>query len=427
MRLEIEPSRLNGTVRIPASKSHTIRAVAIAALANGKSVIEGPLDSLDTLSAVRIYRALGAQIDTSGANWIVNGTAGKLHEPIEIIDVGNSGTALRMAMGSAALLPASAKAQFTGDEQIRSRPHGPLLKGLNDLGAKAVSLGGDGRAPLEIGGELAGGKTVIRADSSQYLSSLLLCCPLAKGDSEIKVEHLNEWPYVQMTLDWLNSQGIRYEQDDWRAFKIHGNQSYGAFQRRIPADFSSATFFLVAAAITGSSLTLEGLEMSDSQGDKAVADYLELMGAEVQREADLIKVNGGELEGAEIDMNQTPAPDALPAMAVAAAAAKGKTSLVNVPQARIKETDRITGMAKELGKMGIRCEELKDGLVIHGGELQAAEVCGHNDHRIVMALAVAGLAAKGTTRVDTAEAVAVTFPNFVELMTNVGAAMRTSR
>ena len=425
MHIEIEPSKLNGTVRIPASKSHTIRAVAIAALAHGESVIEGPLDSLDTQAAVRTYRALGAQIDTSGADWIVNGTAGQLQEPTEIIDVGNSGTALRMAMGSAALLPASAKVQFTGDEQIRSRPHGPLLQALNDLGAKAVSVGGDGRVPLEISGQLAGGKTTIEATTSQYLSSLLLCTPLAKGDSEIQVAHLNEWPYVQITLDWLNSQGIRYEQEGWQAFKIYGQQSYGGFRQRIPADFSSATFFLVAAAITGSKLTLEGLEMSDSQGDKAVADYLELMGADVEREDDLIRINAGELEGVEIDMNET--PDALPAMAVAGAVAKGKTSLVNVPQARIKETDRIAGMAKELGKMGIRCEELKDGLVVHGGKLKGTQVCGHADHRIVMALAVAGLAAKGTTRVDTAEAAAVTFPNFVELMTSAGAAIRTSK
>ena len=423
MRIEIESSKLNGSVRIPGSKSHTIRAVAIAALAHGESIIEGPLDSLDTQAAVRIYRALGAQIDTLGGRWVVNGTAGELQEPSEAIDVGNSGTTLRMAMGSAALLPGTAKVQFTGDEQIRSRPHGPLIKSLNDLGAKAVSLGGDGRAPLEISGELAGGKTSIRAESSQYLSSLLLCCPLAKGDSEIKVEHLNEWPYVQMTLDWLNSQGIRYEQDDWRVFRILGQQSYGGFQRRIPADFSSATFFMVAAAITGSSLTLEGLEMSDSQGDKAVADYLELMGAEVHRGSDSIKITGAELEGAEIDMNQT--PDALPGMAVAAAVAKGETRLVNVPQARIKETDRIAGMAKELSKMGVRCKELKDGLVIHGGGLKGAEVCGHSDHRIVMALAVAGLAAKGKTRVDTAEAAAITFPNFVELMTSVEASIRT--
>ena len=419
MHIEIEPSKLSGTVRMPGSKSHTIRALAIASLASGQSVIENPLDSLDTQAAVRTYRALGARIDTSAEDWLVEGTAGQLREPAELIDVGNSGTALRMAMGSAALLPSSAKVSFTGDEQIRSRPHGPLLKALNDLGAKAVSIAGDGTAPLEISGELTGGKTSIEATTSQYLSSLLLCTPLAKRDSQIKVKHLNEWPYVQITLDWLNSQGIRYEQQGWELFRVFGGQSYSGFRRQIPADFSSATFFLVAAAITGSSLTLEGLEMSDSQGDKAVADYLELMGAGVEREADLIRITGGELEGIEIDMNQT--PDALPAMAVAGAVAKGTTRLVNVPQARIKETDRIAGMAKELGKMGIRCKELKDGLIIHGGKLKGTEVSGHADHRIVMALAVAGLAAQGTTRVDTAEAAAVTFPNFVELMTGLGA------
>ena len=425
MRIEIKPSKLSGAVRMPGSKSHTIRAVAIAALASGESVIEEPLDSLDTQAAVRIYRALGAKIDTSGANWVITGTAARLTEPTEAIDVGNSGASLRIAMGSAALLPSSATASFTGDQQIRSRPHGPLLKSLNELGAKAVSIADDGTAPLEISGKLTGGKTSIEATTSQYLSSLLLCTPLAKGDSEIRVTHLNEWPYVQMTLDWLNSQGIRYEQQGWELFRVYGGQSYGGFRRQIPADFSSATFFLVAAAITGSSLTLEGLEMSDSQGDKAVADYLELMGANVEREADLIRISAEELEAIEIDMNQT--PDALPAMAVAGAVAKGTTRLLNVPQARIKETDRIAGMTQELGKMGIRCEQLEDGLIVHGGKLKGTEVCGHADHRIVMALAVAGLAAQGTTRVNTAEAAAVTFPNFVELMTSLGADIRTSQ
>ncbi|MCK4300887.1 MAG: 3-phosphoshikimate 1-carboxyvinyltransferase, partial [Planctomycetes bacterium] len=334
-----------------------------------------------------------------------------------------AGTALRIAMGSAALLPANVKVTFTGDEQIRRRPHGPLLQSLNDLGAKARSIAGDGTAPLEISGQLTGGKTTVDGTSSQYLSSLLLACPLAKDDSEIRVNNLNEWPYVQITLNWLNSQGIKYQQEDWNRFLVQGGQTYGGFRRAIPADFSSATFFLVAAAITGSTVTLEGLEMSDAQGDKAVVHYLELMGATVERQHDQIKITGGQLEAVDIDMNTM--PDALPAMAVAAAVAKGQSRLFNVAQARIKETDRIAGMAKELAKMGIRCEELPDGLVIQGGSLKGAELCGYGDHRMVMALVVAGFAAKGTSTVDTAEAAAVTFPNFVELMTNVGADIRT--
>ncbi len=423
MRIKIQPSSLSGSVQIPGSKSHTIRAVAIACLAHGESVIEQPLDSLDTQAAVNTYRALGALVDTTGLHWHIDGTAGRLQAPKETIDVGNSGTALRIAMGSAALLPASAKVTFTGDEQIRRRPHGPLLQSLNDLGAKARSIAGDGTAPLEISGQLTGGKTTVDGTSSQYLSSLLLACPLAKDDSEIRVNNLNEWPYVQITLNWLNSQGIKYQQEDWNRFLVQGGQTYGGFRRAIPADFSSATFFLVAAAVTGSTLTLDGLEMSDSQGDKAVVHYLELMGAIVERQHDRIKITGGQLEAVDIDMNAM--PDALPAMAVAAAVAKGQSRLFNVAQARIKETDRIAGMAKELAKMGIRCEELPDGLIIHGGSLKGAELCGYGDHRIVMALVVAGLAAKGTSTVDTAEAAAVTFPNFVELMTSIGANIRT--
>ncbi len=423
MRIEIQPCSLAGSVRIPGSKSHTIRAVAIASLAHGKSVIEQPLDSLDTHAAVNTYRALGAVIDTSGPQWHVKGPGGQLQGPKEVIDVGNSGTALRIAMSSAALLPRASKVKFTGDEQIRRRPHGPLLQSLNNLGAKAVSIAGDGTAPLEISGQLTGGKTTVDGTSSQYLSSLLLACPLAKGDSEIRVDNLNERPYVQITLSWLNSQGIRYQQEDWNRFLVQGGQTYGGFRRTIPADFSSATFFLVAAAITGSTLSLEGLEMSDPQGDKAVVHYLELMGATVECSDDQIRITGGQLEGIDIDMNTM--PDALPAMAVAAAVAQGQSRLFNVPQARIKETDRIAGMARELGKMGIRCEELPDGLIIHGGSLKGAELCGYGDHRIVMALAVAALAAKGSTIVDSAEAAAVTFPNFFELMTNVGADMRT--
>ncbi len=423
MRIQIQPSRLSGTVRIPGSKSHTIRALAIASLAHGQSVIESPLDSLDTHAAVNTYRALGALIDMTGPNWTVEGTAGQLQAPKRPIDVGNSGTTLRIAMGSAALLPSAAKVKFTGDQQIRSRPHGPLLQSLNDLGAKARSLAGQGKAPLEISGQLTGGKTTVDGITSQYLSSLLLACPLAKNDSQIRVNNLNEWPYVQITLDWLNSQGIKYQQDDWNFFHVQGGQTYSGFRRSIPADCSSATFFLVAAAITGSTVSLEGLKMCDSQGDKAVVDYLELMGARVERQDDQITITGGQLEGIDIDMNTM--PDALPAMAVAAAVAAGQSRLFNVAHARIKETDRIAGMAKELTKMGIRCQELPDGLIIHGGSLKGADLAGHADHRIVMALAVAGLAAKGTTTVDTAEAAAVTFPNFVELMTNVGANITT--
>jgi 3-phosphoshikimate 1-carboxyvinyltransferase len=281
-----------------------------------------------------------------------------------------------------------------------------------------------------------GGETSIAASTSQYLSSLVLCTPLAAKDSEIEVTLLNEPDYVQMTLDWLDKQGIKYENQQMRRFKVKGNQSYRAFDATIPADFSSATFFLCAAALFADEVTLLGLDFTDSQPDKAVVDYLKAMGANITIQAHSITIKAAPLRGIEIDMNRT--PDALPAMAVTATFAEGETRLVNVPQARLKETDRIRCMAEELKKMNADVEELPDGLIIRGPwhGLPAREntakmavppgmnyLDGRSDHRIVMALSLAGLAMEDGCVIDTAEAMSVTFPNYVELMQNLGAKM----
>jgi 3-phosphoshikimate 1-carboxyvinyltransferase len=422
MHLVVRKSRLKGTVTIPASKSHTIRAVAIASLAAGQSIIRKPLVSSDTQAAVDCYRALGAEIDTSDAAlWKVSGTGGKIKAPQETINVGNSGTTLRIAMGSAALAQPGQTVHFTGDEQIQSRPIAPLMEALSNLGAKCSSINNNDKAPLQITGQLAGGKTTIAASTSQYLSSLLLCTPLAANDSEIEVSLLNEPGYVQMTLDWLDKQGTEYQNDDMRYFKIKGNQSYNAFDATIPADFSSATFFLCAAALAADEVTLLGLDFDDSQPDKAVVDYLKAMGADINIEPTSVTIRAAALKGIEIDMNKT--PDALPAMAVIAAFAEGTTRLVNVPQARGKETDRIKCMAEELRKMAVDVEELPDGLIIRHGRPRPAELDGRSDHRIVMALSLAGLGLDSQCNINTAEAIGVTFPGYVELMKSIGADM----
>jgi len=407
---------------IPGSKSHTIRAVAVASLAAGESLIHNPLESSDTKAAVACYRALGAEINTSDPKlWKVTGTGGTITPPPEIIDVGNSGTTLRIAMGSAALAQAGQAISFTGDEQIQTRPVGPLMDALSKLGAKCTSLKNNGKVPVEITGKLAGGKITIAATTSQYLSSLLLCAPLASKDSQIDVTLLNEPGYVQMTLDWLDKQQIEYDNQQMRTFKIKGNQSYKAFNDKIPADFSSATFFLCAAAISAEQVTLLGLDFTDSQPDKAVVDYLKAMGADISIGPNSVTVKAATLKGAELDMNKT--PDALPAMAVTAAFAKGTTKLLNVPQARSKETDRIKCMAEELKKMDIDVEELPDGLIIGGSKPKSAELHGWADHRIVMALSLAGLNLDAQCTIDTAEAISVTFPGYVELMKDLGANM----
>ena len=423
MKLSVSKSSLKGPISIPGSKSHTIRAVAIASLAEGQSCIQRPLISSDTVSAVECYSALGAKIDTKNPKeWLVNGTAGQILPPADAIDVGNSGTTLRIAAGSAALGHSADPIIMTGDKQIQSRPIEPLLEALRDLGVDAKSVNSNGKAPISITGPLKGGKTTIECITSQYLSSLMLACPLAENNTTINLSLLNEPGYVQMTLDWLNRQNIRYENNNMESFKIFGGQKYKRFDAKIPADFSSATFFLCAGAVLDADITLIGLDFSDSQPDKAVVNYLKSMGADIKIDGDQVRVRKSQLKGVEIDMNRT--PDALPAMAVTAAMAEGTTKLVNVAQARNKETDRIKCMAEELAKLSIKTEELPDGLIIHGGQIKAAEVNGRDDHRIVMALSLAGMAVEGETVIDTAEAMNVTFPDYVKLMCNIGAKMQ---
>ena len=419
MKFVCRKSQLRGAVAIPGSKSHTIRAVAIASLASGTSRIEQPLDSGDTRSAVSAFDALGARIECEPDVWVVHGTGGELRVPKDVIDVGNSGTTLRIALGSAALLR-NGKAVFTGDDQTRRRPAGPLLAALSDLGASAESIGGNGCAPIAVRGRLRGGTTSIECQTSQYLTSLLINVPLADGDSTIRVPLLNEKPYVEMTLDWLARQKIKLERDELREFRVSGRQSYKSFTRRIPADFSSATFFLCAGVLGDNAVTVQGLDLNDQQGDKTVLDYLRRMGAHLDVQPDGgIHVQPGNLKGCRIDMNAT--PDALPMMAVVACFAEGKTTLANVPQARIKETDRIAMMRQELTKLGAKITELPDGLVIEQSKLTGAEVDGHGDHRIAMALAVDGCAVPGQTVVRTAESATITFPTFMDCMRKLGA------
>ena len=418
-----QESELKGAVDIPGSKSHTIRGVFLASLADGQSTLKKPLDSLDTRAAADVCRAFGAEISAEEDAWFVRGFGGRPDVPGDVIDVKNSGTTLNVALSVAAL--ADGHTIFTGDEQIRRRPSGTLIRALSELGAEAFSTRGDDCPPIVIGGRLAGDVCAVCGTSSQYVTSLLVSTPLADGSTEIDVTELNEQPYVRMTIDWLERLGIRCEHDESLShFEVPGGQTYGAFSRQIPADFSSATFFLCAAAVAGGPVSLRGLDMTDTQGDKGVVEMLRAMGAEIEERGGELVARGGALKGTELDLNAT--PDALPALAVAACFAEGETRLVNVPQARIKETDRITVMRQELGRMGGRVTELDDGLVIEGGPLRGAEVSGRGDHRVVMALAVAAMGAAGTTRIATAESAAVTFPNFIDLMQSLGANIETS-
>jgi len=417
LEVTVHKSKLNGSISVPASKSHTIRAIIIASLAKGESVIRFPLDSLDTRSAARAAEAFGSRIEFGDNRWTIVGAGSEPQPPENVIDVGNSGTTLYMMTGVAAL--ADGWTVLTGDYQIRRRTATPLINALQSLGAEIFSTRGNGMAPLAVRGRMSGGTARVAGISSQYVSSLLLACPLASGDTDLTITVLNEKPYVSMTLNWLAEQGIDVEMDDMFSLaRIKGNQRYHAFNRQIPGDFSSAAFPLCAGVLAGGAVNLQGLEMHDPQGDKEIINILKSMGAAINIGREGIAVRGGSLHGMEIDMNSM--PDAIPIMAVCSCFAEGATTLYNVPQARIKETDRIAVMASELSKLGADIRELPDGMIIQGTGLRGGNVNGHGDHRIVMALAVAGLGADGPVTVDTAECADVTFPGFWDAIESLG-------
>ncbi len=417
MVITSEKSLLKGTAVVPASKSHTVRAVILGGLASGKSVIEAPLDSFDTRSAVEAVKALGACVEIEKDLWMVTGVEGKPCVPEDVINVGNSGTTLYMVMGTASL--AAGWTVLTGDEQIRRRTAAPLMEALRGLGVETFSTRGNSMAPLIVKGPMKGGKTTVRGISSQYVSSLLMACPLAGENTEITVTELNEHPYVYMTLNWLDFLGVSVETDEnLNVITVKGKQSYPSFTRKIPGDFSSATFLLCAGALAGGTITLKGLDMDDPQGDKVVIDILRRMGAGIKTAANEIVVSGGKLKGVDVDMNAI--PDAIPMLAVCACFAEGTTVLYNVPQARLKETDRLTVMATELTKLGADVKEQPDGLIIKGTGLKSGRVCGHGDHRVVMAMTIAGFGADGPVTVDTAEAAGVTYPGFWDTMRSLG-------
>ncbi len=418
MKLLVTPSRLSGTIAVSGSKSHTIRGVVFALAAEGRSVLRAPLRSADTLAVLAAAREFGARIEEHPDRWEITGSGGRLADPGRPVDLCNSGTGLRLLTGLAALQ--DFQIEFDGDASLRTRKMGSLLAALEMLGAEYTAASG-GVAPLSIRGPVHGGKTRVDGRLSQFLSSLLIALPLLREDSVVELDELFEQPYVGITLAWLEALGIDCRaSEDWLRWEIPGNQHYAPFDRTIPADFSTAAFPLVAAALSGDGVTICNLDFDDAQGDKAVFGMVEAMGGVIRRSGELRVERSPRLRGGEFDLNAT--PDALPILAVAGAFASGETRLVNVPQARCKETDRIAVMASELGKMGVVVTELPDGLVIQGGRPHgSAELSSHDDHRIGMALAVAALAADGPSEIDAIEAAAVTYPNFVADFQRLGA------
>ena len=406
--------KLSGKIIIPSSKSQTIRALLISVFSRGVSYIKHPLISDDTESCINAVKAMGADVNILENGDITVDATYAFSDMDELsIDAGNSGTTEYLSLPMLSSL--GIQVNIDGDEMLRKRPLKPLLDALESLGAETEST--EGFPPASIRGPLDGGECTIECKTSQYLSGLLLGAPLAIGDSHIKCSVLFEKPYVKMTLKWLDDQGIKYRiSDDLEEVWVKGGQSYKPLDTYIEGDFSSASFFFVAAAIHGTEVTVEGLDKNSTQGDKEILNILEKMGCSIKWNGMAVTVKGPEkLKGGVFDLNAI--PDTLPALSVAAAFAEGDTILGNVEQARIKETDRIKVMRENLNELGVEAEERRDALVVHGkGSVKGGKAKGYGDHRVIMALAILGTKTEKETEIDDVSAASVTFPTFFDLL-----------
>ena len=423
MKYIVKRSDLKGTTRIPGNKSATARAIVIGGLAEGESRVRNPLPGIDSFSIVHMMQALGAKIDTSRREeWVFEGVASRPQVPGYVLDAGNSGTGYYMITAVSALI--DGYSVVSGDHQICYRPAQPLIDALNDLGAKVFSTRNSGTAPLVVRGPLQGGRTSLPGINSQWLTPLLIAGPLTPKGVTVLEKDLVERPYVNMTMAWMKKAGVTVTHKDYEEFMIPGNQRYRSFLADIPADWGSSGYPMIAAAITESKVVFEGLDPDDFAGERAFPHILKDMGAKVtfSDNGRTVSVEGGsELQGIEIDCSGT--PDAVPILAVLGCRAKGQTVLKNIGASRFKETDRTRSIKEELTKMGGRFEETTDSLTIYHSELRGAAIDGRHDHRIVMASAIAGMIADGRTIIDGAEWVGVSFPNFYEVCTSLGADM----
>ncbi|MHB8093220.1 MAG: 3-phosphoshikimate 1-carboxyvinyltransferase [Syntrophales bacterium] len=421
MKFLVTQSKIEGTARIPGNKSATARAIVMGGLAEGVSRVVNPLPGIDSFSIVKMMRALGAEIDTSRyEEWVFKGVANRPSVPGCVLDAENSGTGYYMITAIAALIDGCSV--VSGDYQICYRPAQPLIDALNDLGANVFSTRNSGTAPLVVRGPLKGGSTRLPGINSQWLSPLLIAGALTPEGVTVHEQDLVEHPYVNMTLALMNKAGVRASHKDYEVFTIPGNQHYTNFTIDIPADWGSAGYPMVAAAITDSKVTFHGMDPDDWAGERAYPHIIKAMGGKVTFDdgGRTVTIEGGsELNGIEIDCSGT--PDAVPALAALACRAKGKTVLKNIGASRLKETDRTKSIKEELTKMGGHFEETHDTLTVFHSDLKAARIDGRHDHRIVMATTVAALTASGKTEISDAEYCGVSFPNFYELMVSLGA------
>ena len=408
---------VHASVRLPGSKSITNRALLLAALADGENLLRAPLHSEDTFYMAQALRALGVSVEeTPERDFHVTGRGGAFGAPKGPLFIGNSGTTVRFLTAAACLTPPGVEVILDGVARMRERPIRDLVGALLTLGAEAECLNGHGCPPVRVrGGDLSGGRCRLRGDiSSQFLTALLQVAPYAQADVEIEIiGDLVSKPYVDITQAVMASFGVGLENDGCRFLRVQSGQRYGGREYVVEADASNASYFLAAAAVTGGTVTLENLGASSIQGDIKFVDVLERMGCTVTHGVRTLTLTGPErLQGIEADMEAI--PDTAQTLAVAAAFADGPSHLTHLASLRVKETDRVRAVARELPKLGVQVEEGHDDWIIRppaGGNYTPAAINTYDDHRMAMSFAVAGLRVPNVVIVNPG-CVAKTFPDF---------------
>jgi 3-phosphoshikimate 1-carboxyvinyltransferase len=416
MSCEVQKTKISGKIICPSNKSYTHRALLIATLVDGKSVIKNFLLSNDTRASIRAAQSFGAHIQEAGKNITVKGLKEfNIHNAV--IDAENSGTTIRIAAAIAAL--SEGKTVLSGDESLRQRPMQPLLDALEAIGAKCSSK--NGKPPITVIGKVKGGEVTIPGNiSSQFISALMIIAPKTEKGIILNIkDDLVSKPYLDATIIAMKKFGVNVETiTPYKKYNII-SQKYKPSTITIPSDFSSLALLLSAAVLLGDELTIE-MTMGDlPQGDEKIIDFLEILGVVVTLSKNTITVKSPEkLEGGKFDLKDT--PDLLPPLAILALKTSKPITLFNVKHARYKETDRISILARELTKLGINVKEKEDGLILNSSsKLKGAHLNSENDHRLFMAFCMAGMFV-GNCTVSNPESIDISYPNFISDMNKVG-------
>ncbi len=419
--MEIKPIKhLNATVKVPGSKSYTQRALIIGALAKGKSFLRNALLCEDTECLIEALGSLGSEISNKDEDIIINGTSGNITNPGRQVYLGNNGTAMRFLTGLVSL----GKGVFTlaGDPRLCERPIKPLLDALKILGVDARSKNGRDSPPVVVHAKgLRGGRvTLADIDSSQYVSSLLICAPFGEKDTVIELQgHIPSLPYIDMTMEVMKEFGVEVTRESPSRYSVKSTQRYEGRRYRIEGDVSSASYFFLAAALCRGRVRVHNINPQTLQGDIELLPIMERLGCTVMRGDHWVEVVGGELTPGETIIDLGDMPDMVPTLSVLAAVRPGRTIIKNVSHLRIKESNRLKAIVTELKKTGVRAEERDDGLMIDGNRPHGAEIETYDDPRIAMSFAILGLVIPGI-KIRDGNCVNKSFPRFLEELRKLG-------